>query len=76
MPTIDARCTQCGSEEHGDPTKNNNYVTYHVSRSALKHGTGRAHGTELFECSTCGETTVHNRCGSSVPRDGATTIGP
>lgn len=65
--TIEARCTQCGSKEFGDPNHNNNTMTYDAKPHELKHGTGNSHGTEFFECPTCNEETVHNRCGKSVP---------
>lgn len=51
---IEARCTQCGLNHESDDRE-------------LKHGTGKKHGTERLYCPDCGNETVHNRCGKSVP---------
>lgn len=32
MASVDARCTQCGHNNHGDETANDNFVTYDVDR--------------------------------------------
>lgn len=86
MPTIEARCTQCGSRAFGSMEDNTNSYEYSVTES--KHGSGSAHGTERLPCPTCSdqcnldgcqdedpcksceEITLHNRCGKSVPRGG------
>jgi len=69
MVSITARCTQCGHREHGDPSKNNNYVKYDgLDGEQLNHGTGRTHGTERLDCPTCEAETLHNRCAKNVPQ--------
>jgi len=59
MAEIEARCTQCGNENR-----------YEMRDFELKNGTGRSHGTEALDCVECGEVTIHNRSGKSVPKDG------
>lgn len=66
--TVEARCTQCGSTRFGDPTENTNTDTYDVPVEQLRHGSGREHGTETLLCRGCGELTLHNRAGRSVPQ--------
>jgi hypothetical protein len=70
MATVEARCTQCASREYGSAEQNNNSYEYRVFSSQLDHGTGQEHGTELLNCPSCEEKTVHNRCGRSVPSGG------
>lgn len=51
---IETRCTQCGTENKNDIRN-------------PRHGNGRKHGVERVNCTECGEETVQNRCGASVP---------
>jgi hypothetical protein len=63
MVSVDARCTQCGHTDHGDPSGNDNYVTYDgVDREELNHGTGKEHGTETFVCPQCSGTCDLDEC--------------
>lgn len=70
MASVEARCTQCGSKEFGSSENNSNKYDYRVFSHELDHGTGRTHGVERLDCPTCGEETIHNRCGKSVPTSG------
>lgn len=62
MPSIDARCTQCGHTDHGSPTDNTNYVSYDVDLGESQHGNGREHGTESFVCPQCSGSCDLDEC--------------
>ena len=57
MPTIEARCCVCGSQEFGGASDNNNSYSYSVpgdvSESQLTHGAGSEYGTERLPCPAC-----------------------
>jgi len=67
MPTVEARCTQCGSKDFGGESDNNNSYKYDVDSDDLRHGSGSTYGTEELPCPACSDECQLDECKPEDP---------